>query len=247
VINGDLGYTTGPAVSPTVNGITGVSDDTYNQAGASQSTKLESLNALPCTFTFTPGAVDLATDTTHGTIGVYTPGVYCITGASSIGTAGISLSGNGTYVFRMTGALTTVASSSVLLNGSTACDIWWTPGGATTLGPDSTFAGNNIDDSGITIGAGVVWQGRALSFGGTISTDSDTLTVPSCSQTSTPTSTPTTPTSTPTTPTSTPTTPTSTPTESGYNTKICSSSYRFYNYNVYKMIIIVIGYYLLNH
>jgi type VI secretion system secreted protein VgrG len=219
VINGDLGYnnkTLAPALSPTVTGTTYAGGDTYDQAGASLSTKLHSLNALPCTFTFKAGAVDLATDTSHGVLGVYTPNIYCITGAASIGTAGISLSGSGTFVFRMTGALTTVASSSVsFLDVATPCDLWWTPGAATTLGPSSTFAGNIIDNFGITTGAHISWEGRALSFIGTVSTDADTLTVPFCSQTSSPTPTPA-PTSTPTpTPTKTPTptpTPTKTPT-----------------------------------
>jgi len=212
VINGDLGYNNPPVLSPIVTGTTYKGDVIYNRAGAFQTTKLNRLNALSCTFTFATGAIDLATDVSHGTLGVYTPNIYCIRGAASIGTAGISLSGNGTYVFRMTGALTTVASSSVsFINGATPCDFWWTPGAAATLEPSSTFAGNLIDNFGITIGAGVVWLGRALSFIGTISTDKDTITVPFCSQTP------------PTPPTPTPTpTPTKTSTPTPTPTKNCS-------------------------
>jgi hypothetical protein len=33
IINGDLGYTTGPTLSPIVNGHTHVADSTYNEAG----------------------------------------------------------------------------------------------------------------------------------------------------------------------------------------------------------------------
>jgi len=187
-INYDLGYNTPPAQSPTVTGTTYAGSGViYNQAKADQITKLQSLNALPCTYTFAPGAIDLAMDVAHGLKGVYTPGVYCITGAASIGLDGISLSGNGTYVFRMTGALTTVAKSTVgFKNGATACDFWWTPIGAATLDPSSTFAGNLIANAGITVGTGIVWTGRALSFIGTISTDSDTITVPFCSPTPSP-------------------------------------------------------------
>jgi hypothetical protein len=182
-INGDLGYTTGPTVSPTVNGTTHVADSTYMQAGVDQGTALANLNSQPCTFTFPTGAVNLATDTSHGTAGVYTPGVYCTTASSaaSIGTTGITLSGSGTYIFRVNGALTSVTNSTVTLsNGASACNLFWTPTAATTLGATSTFAGTDIDASGITIGSTVTWLGNALAFGGTVSTAADTVSVPSC-------------------------------------------------------------------
>ena len=182
-INGDLGYTTGPATTPTVNGTTHVADGTYNQAGSDQNAANAALASQPCTFTFANGPIDLATDTTHGTIGVYTPGVYC-TGASSaasIGAAGITLTGGGTYIFRITGAFTTTANSAVrLAGGASACDVFWTPNAGTTLGANTTFAGTDIDASGITIGSTVTWTGRALTFGGTVSTTTDTISVGSC-------------------------------------------------------------------
>ncbi len=188
-LNGDLGYTTGPATAPTVNGNTHAADATYNQAGVDQGTALSALASQACTFNFASGAIDLATDTTHGPVGVYTPGVYCITGAASIGGGGtITLTGGGTYIFRMVGALTTSANSVVALaGGASACDLWWTPTQATTLGANSTFGGTDIDASGITIGSTVTWPGRALAFGGTVSTSADTInTLPGCAATPTP-------------------------------------------------------------
>jgi len=183
-LNGDLGYTTGPASTPTVNGTTySPPSSTYTQAGTDQGAALVALNSQPCTHTFDAGAVDLATDTSHGTIGVYEPGVYCTTAASaaSIGAGGITLSGSGTYIFRIDGALTTVANSEVTLaDGASACDVFWTPAAATTLGANSTFVGTDIDDSGITIGSTVNWTGRALAFASTVSTDTDTMSAPSC-------------------------------------------------------------------
>ncbi|MEO8863112.1 MAG: ice-binding family protein [Candidatus Saccharimonadales bacterium] len=188
VLNGDLGYTTGPAVPATVNGHTRVADATYNQAGIDQGTALASLNSQPCTFSFAPGPIDLASDTTHGTVGLYAPGVYCIAGATSIGGGGtITLTGAGTYIFRMNGALTSSANSIVTLaNGASACNVWWTPTAATTLGANSTFLGTVIDASGISIGSTITWTGRALAFGGTVSTSVDTInTVPACGTAST--------------------------------------------------------------
>lgn len=184
-LNGDLGYTTPPATTPTVNGATHQANSVYNQAGTDQNTALIALNNQPCSFNFAPGPIDLASDTTHGPVGVYTPGVYCITGAASIGGGGtITLNGQGTYIFRMDGALTTSANSVVVLSGgASVCDVWWTPTQASTLGADSTFTGTIIDAPGIAIGNAVTWTGRALAFGGTVSTDADTMTAPVCAST----------------------------------------------------------------
>ncbi len=139
-MTGDLGYTTPPAVAATVNGNTyQPPSGYYTQAGIDQGTALANLNGQACTFTFGAGAVDLATDTTHGALGIYLPGVYCtdtlVSSAASIGTAGITLTGAGTYIFKVNGALTSLTTSSVrLAGGASSCDVWWDPIGATTLG-----------------------------------------------------------------------------------------------------------------
>ncbi|HCC06355.1 TPA: hypothetical protein DEP94_03300 [Candidatus Nomurabacteria bacterium] len=180
-VTGDIGFTTPPAVNPAGIHPNYGSGAPYSTAGTDQGNLLTSLNSQPCTFTFPDTAIDLATDTSHGTIGVYSPGVYCTqaTRAASIGTAGITLSGAGTYIFRVNGALTTVMNSVVTLSGASACDVFWTPTEAATLGANSTFKGNNIDASGITLGTNVNWVGRALSFGGTVTTAvDDVLTLP---------------------------------------------------------------------
>src|SRR5688572_29216493 len=44
-LNGDLGYATGPALAPTVNGATHDSDGVYAQAGIDQGVALVALNA----------------------------------------------------------------------------------------------------------------------------------------------------------------------------------------------------------
>ncbi len=179
-ITGDLGYTTGPGVPPTLNGTQHVADGAYTAGGTHQGSLLTSLNAEPCdpgpNFNF-GSATDLSSLSQP-----LIPGVYCITGAVSIGT-GITLSTGGTYIFRMDGALNAPANSVITLSGgaSQACDVFWTPTAATTLGANSTFAGTDVDASGITIGSTVTWIGRALAFGGVITSDTDTITRPTCS------------------------------------------------------------------
>jgi hypothetical protein len=120
--------------------------------------------------------------------GTFPPGCYTSAGAMNISANGIvTLSGAGVYIFRPGGALNTGANSVVTLaNGACASDVFWGPAGATTLGANAalsttpTFVGTILDAAGITIGHFANLTGRALSFGGTVNTDADTITVPTC-------------------------------------------------------------------
>lgn len=83
-INGDVGFTTPPATPPLGVQVNYGSGIPYAQAGIDQGTALAALAGEACTFTFAPGPIDLSTDITHGPVGVYTPGVYCSTGAMDV-------------------------------------------------------------------------------------------------------------------------------------------------------------------
>ena len=176
-LSGSLGYAGEAGGGPlSVGGTTEVNNATWTAAGGAQNNTLATgLDPQVCTFNFASGAIDLATDTTHGQIGVYTPGVYCVNGAASIGTGGIVFNGVGTYIFRIAGALTTTDNSIVSSAGASSCDVFWTPTQATTLGANTTFIGNIIDPSGITIGSTTTINGRALAYGGTVTTTDNTI------------------------------------------------------------------------
>jgi hypothetical protein len=178
-INGSVGFTTGPAVTPSGTHASFGSAAPYGTAGTDQGSLLNALNAQPCTFTFAPGAVDLSTDITHGAVAVYAPGVYCSTGAMNVGSS-LTLSGSGTYIFRPVGAFNTAAGITVSASGASACNVFWTPTGASTLGANTTFFGNLIDAAGITVGANTNWTGSALAFGGTVTTDTSTINAAVC-------------------------------------------------------------------
>ena len=182
-INGDIGFTTGPAVAPGGVHLNYGTGAPYASAGSDQGSALSALNSQACTFTFASGAINLSTDTTHGAIGVYTPGIYCVSGAMDVG-GPLTLNGSGTYIFRSTGALTTTANAVVTLSGASVCDVFWTPAAATTLAANTVFKGTVISNAGVTIGANTNWVGRALSFGGTTTSDTDTISAPTCSTTS---------------------------------------------------------------
>ena len=88
------------------------------------------------------------------------------------------------YVFRpgagaTTAALNAAAGSIVTLNGGAcAADVFWAPTAATTLGANSTFVGTIIGAAGLTMGLGASLSGRALTAGGTTTTNANAISVP---------------------------------------------------------------------
>jgi hypothetical protein len=184
IINGDVCWTTGPDIPPvTISGVTSspcAADISLDQANATGI-----LNGQSCTLLGDIIALNAVTIAGFPP-GTFPPGCYASTGAIDItATTNVTLDGPGIYVFRPGGVLTTGADSHiVLLNGASASDVFWIPTGAATLGandsPSSipTFVGNIFDDAGITMGHFANLRGRALASGGTVTTDSNTITVP---------------------------------------------------------------------
>lgn len=173
---GDVCFTTGPAVPATVSGTTGPCPAS---AGTDQSGALAIINGQSCT-ALPAGNLDAVVIGSNPP-GVIPPGCYFRAGSIDITANGIvTLSGNGVYIFRSTGgAVTTGANSQVLLaGGACAGNVFWAPVGATSLGATSSFIGNILDAAGITIGLNAALTGRALAFGGTVTTNAATITVP---------------------------------------------------------------------
>lgn len=90
------------------------------------------------------------------------PGVYSL-GAANLASGGLlTLTGDGTYIFRVSSSLTTISTSNILLIGAQACNIWWQVGSSATLG-GATFAGNVIGLTGVnSMGPGATLEGRLL-------------------------------------------------------------------------------------
>jgi hypothetical protein len=94
---------------------------------------------------------------------VLLPGVYSL-GAANLASGGLlTLSGNGTYIFRVSSSLTTISTSNILLtNGAQACNVWWQVGSSATLG-GTTFAGNVVALTGAnSMGPDAILEGRLL-------------------------------------------------------------------------------------
>lgn len=90
------------------------------------------------------------------------PGTYSL-GAANLASGGVlTLTGNGTYIFRVSSSLTTISTSNVLLIGAQSCNIWWQVGSSATLG-GTTFAGNVIGFTGTnSMGPNARLEGRLL-------------------------------------------------------------------------------------
>ncbi|MEO8373488.1 MAG: ice-binding family protein [Candidatus Solibacter sp.] len=186
-VTGDVCFTTAPVTPPvTVTGA--VTTPCPPITGIDQGVALAGINAQACTF-LGAGAITLDSVVIGANPpGVIPPGCYTSGGAMNItATTIVTLSGPGVYIFRPGGALTTGADSTVVLaGGACASDVFWAPIGAASLGanaalsPTPTFVGNIIANAGINIGHFANLTGRALSFGGTVTTDAVTITVPTC-------------------------------------------------------------------
>jgi uncharacterized repeat protein (TIGR01451 family) len=179
-IKGNVCYATPPATAPvSISGTTTVACP--SATGDDQALALANLNAQANAVSCT----NLGTNVVLA--GTYAPGCYTASGTIDIAlNTTVTLSGSGTYIFRASGALTTGANSKVVLtNGALAGDVFWVSNGGVHLGANDatsttpTFAGNIIDPSGITIGHFANLLGRALAFGGTVTTDSNTIIAPS--------------------------------------------------------------------
>lgn len=118
-----------------------------------------------------------------------TPGVYHFSSSAQL-TGTLTLDGQGstnaTYIFQIGSTLTTASASRVvLLNGAGACAVFWQVTSSATLGTTTSFQGNLIAltsitmTTGATIGVGGgVNGGRALARNGALTLDSNTITPP---------------------------------------------------------------------
>lgn len=101
-------------------------------------------------------------------------GVYYIGGAGSIA-ANLTLDADGDpnaiFVFQFAGAFTTGAASTInLINGTSACNVFWVAEGAIAMAANTDMKGTLISNNGaVSMGAGGILEGRLLSTTGAAS------------------------------------------------------------------------------
>jgi hypothetical protein len=160
VINGNVGVSPGTSITGFPGGATVVPPFSTHANDGSAIAAQGSVTALYTTLAGLGGATAIGPEL--GGV-VLTPGTYSFSSTANIaaGTT-LTLSGAGTYIFKVGSAITAnVGSSVVLANGATACNIFWQVTSAATLN-GATFSGNVVAQSGVTLGVGASLNGRAL-------------------------------------------------------------------------------------
>jgi hypothetical protein len=113
-----------------------------------------------------------------------TPGVYAAGAALTLaGTLTLDAQGDPSAVFILQAGSTlgTAASSHVnLTGGAQACNVFWQVGTSATLGASSTLDGTLLASTSISMGDGVIVNGRALARDGAVTLINDTITGASC-------------------------------------------------------------------
>ena len=216
-IFGDLGVSPGTAVTGfppgiVTGGATHSADAVALQAQSDVTTAYNALGAQACT-----------ADVTGQDLGgmTLTQGVYCSTSATQLtGTVTLDAQGNAAavFIFKMASTLTTASNSSVsMINGGTACNVFWQVGSSATLGTTTRFVGNILALTSVALQTGATMvPGRALARNGEVTMDTNNVTILGCpGAPSGPTATPAAGTATPAAGTATPAAPTATPAVGG--------------------------------
>ena len=165
-ITGDLGVSPGSAItgqaSITLTGATHAGDAVALQAQNDVTTAYNGLTSEPCTATNV--ALSGAT---------LTPGVYCYT-SSALLTGTLTLDGAGVYIFKTVSTLTTAVGSTVsLIGGAQPCNVFWQVGSSADIFTNTTFVGNILALTSITLQNGASVSGRALARNGAVTMDTN--------------------------------------------------------------------------
>jgi len=177
VVSGNLGVSPGTAVTGfppgVVNGtiFTGAGS-TAGQAQIDAAAAFNNITGQACT-----------TDLTGQDLGglTLTPGVFCFdTSAFLSGTRTLILNAQGNpnavFIFKIGSTLTTATGSSVsVINGGSSCNVFFQVGSSATLGTGTSFQGNILARTSITLNTGADLDGRALALGGAVTLDTNNI------------------------------------------------------------------------
>ena len=175
VVTGDLGVSPAAAVvgfpPGTVIGTIHAADAAAASAQSANTTAYGVLAGEACNTSF-----GVPTDLAGMTLA---PGVYCFaSSAANTGLLQLDAMGNANavWVFQIASTMITGSASSVtVINGGQACNVFWQVGSSATLGTTTTFVGNILALTNITLQTGASLSGRALAQTGTVSLASNAV------------------------------------------------------------------------
>jgi subtilisin family serine protease len=178
VITGNLGVSPGTAVTGfppglVVSGTIHAADAATIAAQSAVTTAYTSLVGQACTQDLT--GRDLGGQS-------LVAGVYCFSSSAQLtGTLTLNAQGNpnAVFLFKMGSTLTTASASSVvLINGGSPGNVFWQVGSSATLGTATSFAGNILALTSITVTTGTRIMGRALAQNGAVTLDTNAVAAP---------------------------------------------------------------------
>jgi hypothetical protein len=176
-VNGNVGVSPGSSVTgfppgTVVGGAIHSNDAVAMQAQNDLTTAYNNIAATPC-------MVPLTGQDLGGLI--LTPGVYCFTSSAQL-TGALTLDAQGNanalFLFQIGSTLTTSTGSSVAIinNGGNSCNkVFWQVGSSATLGTGSTFRGDILALTSITLTTGANTNGRALARNGAVTLDTNNV------------------------------------------------------------------------
>ena len=155
-ITGSIGVCPAGAITGIVSGDVSGTIET-NTPTACSAQAYASSTVCPCAAAFTPVTTETYADITGKT---FTPGAYAFSALGVTLAGDVTFSGTGQFYMHIGTTFTAAAFSRVLLiNGATACNIFWLVGSSGTIGANSIMNGNWCATTSMTWGAGVTQTG----------------------------------------------------------------------------------------
>lgn len=182
VLNGDLGVAPGTALTgfglpAVVNGATHENDAVANQAQSDLTNAYNVAAGQPVAPADDLSGTDLGNRTLAAGAYRYTSAAL-LTGALTLDAEGDP---NAQFVFEIGSELTTESASSVVLvNGASPCNVYWQVGSSATLGTTTAFQGNLMALTSISLNNGASVIGRMLARNGQVSLINNVLTGSLC-------------------------------------------------------------------
>ena len=175
-VNGNVGVSPGTAVTGfppgvIVGGAIHNNDAVAVQAQNDLTTAYNNIAATPCT-------VDLTGQNLGGL--TLTPGVYCFSSSAQL-TGALTLNAlgnpNALFLFKIGSTLTTASGSTVtVINGGSSCNrVYWQVGSSATLGTGTSFAGDILALTSITLTTGANTSGKLLARNGAVTLDTNNV------------------------------------------------------------------------
>jgi hypothetical protein len=178
---GDVGISPGTAlVGLTAGQVTGtiyLGDAVAAQAEADQTTAYNNLVGRPCQHTMT--SVDLGGKTLP-------PGVYCFAVSAAQAVGDLTLDGQGdpnaVWIFQIGSTLTIGSNlSTTMINGGSACNVYWQVGSSATINGGAQFKGNILAQASISLLTGAnVSPGRIFAQTAAVTIQSSVISIAGC-------------------------------------------------------------------